>query len=60
MVNSWHIRGVDPKLRTQAKAQAALENKTMGKWLSDAIDLKLNFEEAASEWARDQGWKESR
>ena len=35
------IRGLDPELYRKAKAQAALEGKTLGAWLNEAIQEKL-------------------
>ena len=35
------IRGIDPELYRKAKAQAALEGKTIGAWLNEAIREKL-------------------
>ncbi len=49
-----HIRGIDPDLYRKAKAQAALEKKNLGTWFNNAIDLKLNFEEIASQRAKVQ------
>jgi len=35
------IRGLDPELYKQAKARAALEGKTLGQWINEAIREKL-------------------
>ena len=35
------IRGLDPELYRQAKAQAALDGVTLGTWLNSAIQDKL-------------------
>ena len=40
-MQSKGIRGLDPELYRQAKAQAALEGKTIGQWLNEAIREKL-------------------
>lgn len=41
------IRGLDPELYKQARAEAVRAGKTIGEWLNLAIQAKLNRDIAA-------------
>lgn len=41
MAETTTIRGLDRYLYKQAKAQAALEGKSIAQWLNEAIEEKL-------------------
>ena len=45
MLKAYFIRNIDSDLYIKAKAQAALANETIGKWINKAIALKLNLYE---------------
>ncbi len=37
----YTVRGVNPELWLQARAESIKQGKTIGQWLSEAIELKL-------------------